>query len=42
MGVMMLAASKGTTIEICVRGEDAEQALEELIRLIQGRFGEAE
>lgn len=42
MAVMMLAASKGTTIELRARGEDAKAALEELERLIKDRFGEPE
>ncbi|HVV68776.1 MAG TPA: HPr family phosphocarrier protein [Gammaproteobacteria bacterium] len=42
MGVMMLAASKGTEIELVISGEDETAALEALEALIQGRFGEAE
>ena len=42
MAVMMLAASKGTTLEIIARGEDANAALDELERLIKDRFGEPE
>ena len=42
MGVMMLAASRGTQLEIQASGEDAEQALERLAELIQQRFGEEE
>ena len=42
MGVMMLAASRGTQLEIQATGEDAEQALERLAELIQQRFGEEE
>ena len=42
MGVMMLAASKGTEIELVVSGEDEAAAMEALENLIQGRFGEAE
>jgi phosphocarrier protein len=42
MGVMMLAASKGTTLEILVEGSDAEQALAGLENLISERFGEDE
>lgn len=40
MGVMMLAASRGTTIVLDVEGEDEEQAIAELEELIQQRFGE--
>ena len=42
MGVMMLAAAKGAVIEICVQGNDAQQALGELTSLVKNRFGEAE
>ena len=42
MGVMMLAASLGTDIEIFVDGEDENEALEALTHLIQDRFGEPE
>ncbi len=42
MGVMMLAASKGTTIELRVSGEDEERALNDIEALIRDRFGEGE
>ena len=42
MGVMMLAASKGTELELVVEGEDEKQALDALEKLIQERFGEEE
>lgn len=42
MGVMMLAAGKGSTVRIEADGGDAEQALAELLALIARRFGEAE
>ena len=42
MGVMLLAASKGTELEILADGEDADQALEALAQLINNRFDEAE
>lgn len=42
MGVMMLAASKGTEIELTVSGTDEETAIEQLRMLIQNRFGEEE
>lgn len=42
MGVMMLAAAKGAVIEIRAQGEDAEEALEELVGLVNKRFDEAE
>ena len=42
MGVMMLAASKGTEIELHVSGEDEIDALDDIIQLINNRFGEEE
>ena len=40
LGLMMLGAAKGDTIEIAVEGENAEALLEELVALVAGRFGE--
>lgn len=42
MGVMMLAASKGTTIEITVDGPDEQIAIFRLEELINQNFGEEE
>ena len=42
MGVMMLAAARGTHLEIQACGADAEQALDCLENLILQRFGEEE
>jgi len=42
MGVMMLAAGKGTSIDILAAGGDEQTAVAELIRLVQERFGESE
>jgi len=42
MGVMMLAASKGTVIEIRVSGEGEDEAIQALVDLIDNKFGEAE
>lgn len=42
MGVMMLAAARGTRLEIQANGADAEQALDCLEELIRQRFGEDE
>ncbi|WP_185268788.1 HPr family phosphocarrier protein [Halopseudomonas xiamenensis] len=42
MQVMMLAASKGTELCICCEGEQAEQAMEDLVCLINDYFGEGE
>jgi phosphocarrier protein HPr len=41
MGVMMLAAEKGSTIQIRARGADAREAVEALVRLVADGFGEA-
>ncbi|MFA7388132.1 MAG: HPr family phosphocarrier protein [Thiohalobacteraceae bacterium] len=42
MGIMMLAASKGTVLTISAEGPDEDKALDELEALIQNRFQEAE
>ena len=42
MGVMMLAAAKGSEIEVLTHGNDAEQALAALQKLLADRFGEDE
>jgi phosphocarrier protein HPr len=40
MGVMMLAASKGSTITLETEGEDEVEAMEALAGLISSGFGE--
>lgn len=40
MQVMMLAATQGTEIEICAKGDDADKAVAELIALIKSKFDE--
>lgn len=42
MGVMMLAASRGTAIRITVSGEGEDEALQSLVDLIDDKFGEGE
>ena len=42
MGLMMLAASPGTTIRIVCSGNDAAAAMEALAGLVADRFGEEE
>ena len=42
MGVMMLAAGKGSQITVHAAGEDEDAALEALTELINNRFGEPE
>lgn len=41
MGVMALAATRGTEIEIQAEGEDEENAIAALVDLINNKFGEA-
>lgn len=40
MGLLMLAAPKGSTLKVTITGEDAEQALIEIGTLINDGFGE--
>ena len=40
MGLMMLAASKGTTIKVSTSGKQAKEALEALETLLNNKFGE--
>jgi phosphocarrier protein HPr len=40
MGLMMLAAGQGSTLQIRCEGPDAEKAMEELEELIKSRFNE--
>ncbi len=40
MGVMMLAASKGSTIIVSADGEDETQAITAIEDLVNNRFGE--
>ena len=42
MGVMMLAAGKGSTIVVETEGSDEQQALDALLKLVADKFGEAE
>ena len=42
MGVMMLAAGKGSTIIVDTAGSDEQAALESLLKLIEDKFGEGE
>jgi phosphocarrier protein len=42
MGVMMLAAGKGATVIVDCEGEQADEALAALLKLIADRFGEEE
>ena len=42
MQVMMLAASKGTDVEVAAQGPDAAEAVAAIERLVTGRFDESE
>lgn len=42
LGVMMLAAAKGTTLELEVDGPDEAEAMAALTTLIADKFGEAQ
>jgi phosphocarrier protein len=42
MGVMMLAASKGTALRLTVDGEGETEAMQALVGLIDDKFGEGE
>ena len=42
MGVMMLAAGKGSTVLVEAEGADADAALKALLELIANKFGEGE
>ena len=42
MGVMMLAAAKGSTINIETNGEREQEAMDALLALINDYFGEGE
>lgn len=40
MGMMMLAAERGSEIVIRASGSDADEAMEKLVGLVTNRFGE--
>ena len=42
MGLMMLAASKGTSIDVEATGDDAEAMLDAIAELVASRFNEPE
>ena len=42
MGVLMLAAAKGMSVQLDCRGDDAPECLEELRKLIADKFGESQ
>lgn len=40
MGIMMLAAGKGSKITVTAEGPDAQEAIDEIEKLINSKFGE--
>lgn len=40
MGLMMLAAAPGDSIEVAAEGPQADDALQALVELVEGKFGE--
>ena len=40
LGILLLGASRGTTIEITAEGKDEASAVEALVALVESRFGE--
>ena len=42
MGIMMLAAEQGSSIDVTTSGPQAEQALEAIRELVDSRFNESE
>jgi phosphocarrier protein len=42
MGLLLLAAGQGSQIVVRAQGRDAKEAVEELGKLIEGKFGEKE
>jgi phosphocarrier protein len=40
LGILMLAASKGTRLVISIDGQDEAEAWEAICRLFEGKFGE--
>lgn len=42
MGLMMLAGTQGSSIDISATGTEAQAALDALVALVEGKFGEPE
>ncbi len=42
MGVMMLAAGKGSVVTLDTEGADEQECMDALVQLIEMRFGESE
>jgi phosphocarrier protein len=41
MGLLMLAASRGTEIQVCTSGAEASDLMDALEKLVEDRFGES-
>lgn len=41
MGLLMLAASRGTEIQVCTSGAQASDLMDALEKLVEDRFGES-
>ena len=42
LGILMLAAAKGTVLKLTVEGPDERDACQSLAELVEGRFGEGQ
>jgi len=40
MGVLLLAAPRGTVLEVVAEGSDEDAAIDALVELVDGKFGE--
>ncbi len=40
LGILLMAAAKGTKIEVMIDGKDEEVAMEAVVQLVNNRFGE--
>ena len=41
LGILLLGASRGTTIEITAEGDDEAEAVDALVALVESQFGES-
>ena len=42
LGILLMAAARGTEIEVMTDGKDEEVAMEAVVQLVNNRFGEEE
>ena len=40
MQMIILAAERGTPLRICAEGDDADEAVKQLVELVESKFGE--